>query len=86
MPFYKKQLRVALRNCGAIDPENMTITSLPTATRPWQDPERHDPAQVIDAVKQSGLRGRGGGGFPTGMKWDFASRYSADQKYCHLQR
>lgn len=82
MPFYKKQLRVALRNCGAIDPENINeyiaadgyaalgkiLTSM-------------TPAQVIDTMKQSGLRGRGGGGFPTGMKWEFASRNAADQKY-----
>ncbi len=82
MPFYKKQLRVALRNCGAIDPENIdeyiAADGYQALGKILTD---MTPAQVIDAVKQSGLRGRGGGGFPTGMKWDFASRYSADQKY-----
>ncbi len=82
MPFYKKQLRIALRNCGAIDPENINEY---IAADGYQALGKiltdMTPAQVIDTIKQSGLRGRGGGGFPTGMKWDFASRYSADQKY-----
>ena len=82
MPFYKKQLRIALRNCGAIDPENIDEY---IAADGYQAIGKilaeMTPAQVIDTMKQSGLRGRGGGGFPTGMKWDFASRYSADQKY-----
>ncbi|MCF4114442.1 MULTISPECIES: NADH-quinone oxidoreductase subunit NuoF [Dethiosulfovibrio] len=80
MDFYKKQMRVALRNCGFIDPENIDEyiardgymalgTILETLT----------PAEVIDKVKSSGLRGRGGGGFPTGLKWEFASRYSSEQ-------
>ncbi len=82
MDFYKKQQRVALRNCGYIDPENIKayigqkgyqalakcITSM-------------TPEEVIDEVKKSGLRGRGGAGFPTGMKWQFARGYQADQKY-----
>ncbi|NCC76826.1 MAG: NADH-quinone oxidoreductase subunit NuoF [Clostridia bacterium] len=82
MPFYKKQLRVALRNCGAIDPENIdeyiAADGYQALGKILTD---MTPAQVVDTVKLSGLRGRGGGGFPTGMKWDFASRYSADQKY-----
>ncbi len=82
MDFYKKQQRVALRNCGYIDPENIKayigqkgyqalakcITSM-------------TPEEVIDEVKKSGLRGRGGAGVPTGMKWQFARGYQADQKY-----
>jgi len=82
MPFYKKQLRIALRNCGAIDPENIdeyiAADGYQALGKILTD---MTPAQVIDTIKLSGLRGRGGGGFPTGMKWDFASRYSADQKY-----
>ena len=82
MPFYKKQLRVALRNCGAIDPENIdeyiAADGYQALGKILTD---MTPAQVVETVKLSGLRGRGGGGFPTGMKWDFASRYSADQKY-----
>ena len=82
MPFYKKQLRIALRNCGAIDPENIdeyiSADGYQALGKILTD---MTPAQVVDTVKLSGLRGRGGGGFPTGMKWDFASRYSADQKY-----
>lgn len=82
MDFYKKQKRVALRNCGFIDPENIEeyigqdgyqalakcITQL-------------TPEEVIEEVKKSGLRGRGGAGFPTGLKWQFARGYQADQKY-----
>jgi NADH:ubiquinone oxidoreductase subunit F (NADH-binding)/(2Fe-2S) ferredoxin len=82
MPFYKKQLRVALRNCGFIDPENINeyiasegYMALGKALTEMT------PRDVIDAMKQSGLRGRGGGGFPTGLKWDFATKYDADQKY-----
>ncbi|MBF7097397.1 NADH-quinone oxidoreductase subunit NuoF [Alkalibacter mobilis] len=82
MPFYKKQLRIALRNCGFIDPENINeyfandgYQALGKAVT------QMTPRDVIDSVKESGLRGRGGGGFPTGMKWDFATKYDADQKY-----
>ncbi|ACZ18389.1 NADH dehydrogenase (quinone) [Thermanaerovibrio acidaminovorans DSM 6589] len=82
MDFYKKQMRIALRNCGFIDPENVNeyiardgyeaLGKVLTSMKP-QD--------VIAEVKKSGLRGRGGGGFPTGLKWEIASRFSADQKY-----
>ena len=82
MDFYKKQMRIALRNCGFIDPENIEeyigrdgyqalakcLTEL-------------TPEQVIEEVKKSGLRGRGGAGFPTGMKWQFARGYQGDEKY-----
>ncbi len=80
--FYKHQTRVALRNCGVIDPEcideyiafdgYMALTKALTEMKP-QD--------VIDVISQSGLRGRGGGGFPTGTKWKFAAASKADQKY-----
>ena len=80
--FYKKQKRVALANCGVINPEDINeyiaydgyqalakcLTEL-------------TPEQVIQIVKDSGLRGRGGGGFPTGLKWSFTAANQADQKY-----
>lgn len=82
MGFYKKQIRVALRNCGFINPENideyiaregyLAIGKALTEMKPQE---------VIDQIKKSGLRGRGGGGFPTGIKWEIASKNSADQKY-----
>ena len=80
--FYKKQTRVALRNCGVIDPENIDeyighdgyqalIKVLTEMT----------PADVVDVITKSGLRGRGGGGFPTGRKWMFAMQQPGDEKY-----
>ena len=81
-PFYKKQKRVALRNCGVIDPENINeyiardgYQALAKALT------KYTPEEVIQIVKDSGLRGRGGGGFPTGLKWSFAAKNQADQKY-----
>jgi NADH:ubiquinone oxidoreductase subunit F (NADH-binding)/(2Fe-2S) ferredoxin len=82
MEFYRKQLRIALRNCGFIDPENIdeyiardgyaalgkVLTELKAV-------------DTIEIIKKSGLRGRGGGGFPTGIKWEIASKFKADQKY-----
>lgn len=80
--FYKKQKRVALRNCGVIDPENleeyiafdgyMALAKCLTELTP---------DEVIDIVQRSGLRGRGGGGFPTGLKWKFARQPVSDVKY-----
>ena len=80
--FYKKQERVALKNCGVINPENideyiaydgyMALAKCLTQLTP---------AEVIQIVKDSGLRGRGGGGFPTGLKWSFTAANQADQKY-----
>lgn len=82
MSFYKKQLRIALRNCGFINPENIEeyigregYTALAKCLTELT------PGQVIDEIKRSGLRGRGGGGFPTGMKWEFARKYQSDEKY-----
>ena len=80
--FYAKQQRVALRNCGVIDPENIDEY---IAYDGYQALAKclteYTPEQVIQIVKDSGLRGRGGGGFPTGLKWSFTAANAADQKY-----
>ena len=80
--FYKKQLRVALRNCGVIDPENIEEY---IATDGYQALAKvlneMTPDDVVDTLIKSGLRGRGGGGFPTGKKWAFAKASENDQKY-----
>ncbi len=79
MDFYKKQMRIALRNCGFIDPENIDEYIAQDGYLALGNIlESMTPADVIDVMKKSGLRGRGGGGFPTGLKWEFASRYSSD--------
>jgi len=80
--FYKKQKRIALRNCGVIDPEKIDeyiafdgYKALGTCLTEMK------PQDVIDVVKKSGLRGRGGGGFPTGLKWEFCAKEKNPQKY-----
>lgn len=82
MDFYKKQMRVALRNCGFIDPDNIDEY---IAREGYQALGKAlaemTPESVIEEMKKSGLRGRGGGGFPTGLKWEFANKNKADQKY-----
>ena len=81
MDFYKKQMRVALRNCGAINPENIKEYIAQDGYEALSKVLNLSPQEVIEEVKASGLRGRGGGGFPTGLKWEFASKNEADQKY-----
>ncbi len=82
MGFYKKQMRIALRNCGFIDPENIDEAIARDAYAALGQVLNHmTPESTIEEVKKSGLRGRGGGGFPTGLKWFFASKNKADQKY-----
>jgi NADP-reducing hydrogenase subunit HndC len=80
--FFTKQKRGALRNCGHINPENIDEY---IAFNGYKALEKvlteMTPQEVIDTIKKSGLRGRGGGGFPTGMKWEFAAKQTADQKY-----
>jgi NADP-reducing hydrogenase subunit HndC len=82
MEFYKKQIRIALRNCGVIDPENIeeyiardgysALGKVLTAM---------SPDETIDVVKKSGLRGRGGAGFLTGLKWELTRKSPGDEKY-----
>jgi NADH:ubiquinone oxidoreductase subunit F (NADH-binding)/(2Fe-2S) ferredoxin len=80
--FYKRQLRIALRNCGFIDPENIDhyiavrgYEALGTCLTTMK------PHEVIEQIKTSKLRGRGGGGFPTGLKWELTAREKNDTKY-----
>ena len=80
--FYKKQHRVALRNCGVIDPENIEeYIAMDGYQALAKCLTELTPEEVIQIVKDSGLRGRGGGGFPTGLKWSFTAKNTADQKY-----
>ena len=82
MDFYRKQMRIALRNCGFIDPENIEEYIVLDGYMALADSLLHKkPEEVIDVIKRSGLRGRGGGGFPTGLKWEFANKQKADMKY-----
>lgn len=82
MDFYRKQLRIALRNCGFIDPENIDEYIARDGYEALANViTQHSPQSVIDIIKKSGLRGRGGGGFPTGLKWEITAQNKADQKY-----
>jgi len=82
MGFYKKQIRIALRNCGFIDPENIdeyiARDGYMALGNALNDMSQKD---VIEVIKKSGLRGRGGGGFPAGLKWEFTHNSQSDQKY-----
>ena len=80
--FYKKQKRVALRNCGVINPEVIDeYIAMDGYMALGKVLTEMTPEQVIQTIKDSGLRGRGGGGFPTGVKWSFATANKADKKY-----
>lgn len=80
--FYKKQRRIALRNCGVINPESLEeYIALDGYQALAKALTEMTPQEVIAVIKESGLRGRGGGGFPTGLKWEFTAKYDAEQKY-----
>jgi NADH-quinone oxidoreductase subunit F/NADP-reducing hydrogenase subunit HndC len=80
--FYKKQMRVALRNCGVIDPEQIEeYIAVDGYQALYKVLTSMTPDDVIDEITKSGLRGRGGGGFPTGRKWAFAKASQNDVKY-----
>ena len=80
--FYKKQKRVALANCGVITPEDINeYIAYDGYQALAKCLTQLTPEQVVQIVKDSGLRGRGGGGFPTGLKWSFTAANQADQKY-----
>jgi NADH-quinone oxidoreductase subunit F len=82
IPFFQKQVRTVLRNCGNINPEIIEeyerIGGYRALTRALREMQ---PAEVIDEIKRSGLQGRGGAGFPTGFKWQLVAEASADRKF-----
>lgn len=81
MEFYKPQIRIALRNCGFIDPENIDEYIARDGYAALGKALEMQPDQVIREIIDSGLRGRGGGGFPTGLKWKITREVQAEQKY-----
>ena len=82
MNFFKKQVRIALRNCGNIDPRKIEEYIVEDGYKALGDAVLNKtPEEVIDEVKKSGLRGRGGGGFPTGLKWAYTAAVKSDEKY-----
>jgi NADH:ubiquinone oxidoreductase subunit F (NADH-binding)/(2Fe-2S) ferredoxin/NAD-dependent dihydropyrimidine dehydrogenase PreA subunit len=80
--FFGKQMRITLRNCGIIDPENiddyLSVRGYEALAKVLTDMK---PTDVVDEVKKSGIRGRGGGGFPTGLKWEFTANQDSHEKY-----
>ena len=81
MPFYKQQMRIALRNCGMIDPENIKEYFARDGYSALAKVLKSTPEEVINTIINSGLRGRGGGGFPTGLKWKITRESQSDTKY-----
>ncbi len=82
LPFYRKQVRIALKNCGIIDPENIDEYIARDGYRALAKAlTEMTPDDVINEMKESGLRGRGGAGFTTGIKWEFCRRSKATPKY-----
>ncbi len=82
MPYFVKQRRLALRNCGVIDPESiddyLAIRGYEALARVLTE---YTPERVIEEVSRSGLRGRGGGGFPTGLKWRLVAEQPGEEKF-----
>jgi NADH:ubiquinone oxidoreductase subunit F (NADH-binding)/(2Fe-2S) ferredoxin/NAD-dependent dihydropyrimidine dehydrogenase PreA subunit len=82
LPFYKKQVRIALRNCGFINPEDIRECIAADGYQALAKCiTKLSCQEVIEIVIQSGLRGRGGGGYPTGLKWKYAGMSTSDEKY-----
>jgi len=81
LPMLKGQVRIVLRNCGLIDPENIYHYIARDGYAGLAKALAMPPEQVIDQVRNTGLRGRGGAGFPTGLKWEFCRKSPADRKY-----
>jgi len=82
MGFYKKQIRIALRNCGFINPENIDeYIARDGYSALGKVLVEKTPEEAIKIIKDSGLRGRGGGGFPTGLKWELTLKSKSEQKY-----
>jgi NADH:ubiquinone oxidoreductase subunit F (NADH-binding)/(2Fe-2S) ferredoxin/Pyruvate/2-oxoacid:ferredoxin oxidoreductase delta subunit len=80
VPFYKNQVKVALRNCGYIDPDSIEAYIARKGYLAFIDSlHNKDPKEIIEIVKASGLRGRGGGGFPTGIKWATCAKHHGDR-------
>jgi len=82
LPFFTKQLKVVLANSANLDPESLeSSVSMGGFTALCKVLEEMTPEQVVDEIKKSGLRGRGGGGFPTGLKWDLVRKAAGEKKY-----
>jgi NADH:ubiquinone oxidoreductase subunit F (NADH-binding)/(2Fe-2S) ferredoxin/Pyruvate/2-oxoacid:ferredoxin oxidoreductase delta subunit len=82
LPFFGKQVKIALRNCGFIHPERIKEYIARGGYKAlYKVLTGLSPEEVIAEVKSSGLRGRGGAGFPTGLKWDFARKNESDEKF-----
>ncbi|MFW5897027.1 MAG: NADH-ubiquinone oxidoreductase-F iron-sulfur binding region domain-containing protein, partial [Bacillota bacterium] len=80
-PFFRRQKRLVLRNSGIIDPESLDEYVQIGGYRGLESALRMSPEEVVAEVKRAGLRGRGGAGFPTGLKWQFAQEAEGDEKY-----
>jgi len=81
LPRFEKELRLVLRRCGYIDPENIHHYLANDGYRGLEKALKMRPEEIIEEIKKSGLRGRGGAGFPTGLKWEICHSYSATPKY-----
>ncbi|MFC1933765.1 NADH-quinone oxidoreductase subunit NuoF [Chloroflexota bacterium] len=81
LPVLKPQVRISLRNCGHIDPEDIKQYIANDGYKGFIKALEMTPEDVIEEIKKSGLRGRGGAGFPTGQKWDFCRRSPGNEKY-----